>query len=132
MRPSRTVTGLPQIPQPFDPQKSFRGNLLLNFRAGVTSETPLASLRWGPTHNCSECCAPSTEIVEVCLKDCNDQTSAAWSAMPAPFDSVEHGIHVTGPTPAAVRYAWSNFPQCVLFDVHSLPVGPFNVSIIKG
>ena len=31
--------------------------------------------------------------------------------------------------PAAVRYAWSNYPQCVLFE-HALPVGPFNLSVV--
>ena len=29
----------------------------------------------------------------------------------------------------AVRYAWSNFPECVLFDQNQLPVGPFLLTV---
>jgi hypothetical protein len=27
-----------------------------------------------------------------------------------------------------LRYAWSNYPECVLFDQHMLPVGPFSLA----
>ena len=87
-------------------------------------------LTWGPTHNCSVCCGPSTRVVEMCETNCENQTSTTWRVTPAAWDAPAAGLRLQTPTiPKAVRYAWSNFPQCVLFDEHALPVGPFNLSV---
>jgi hypothetical protein len=31
--------------------------------------------------------------------------------------------------PAALRYAWEDFPQCALFNAFGLPVAPFNITM---
>ena len=63
----------------------------------------------------------------MCDKGCDNQTSPAWRTISAPWDG--SGLRLAGSTPNAVRYAWSNYPQCVLFDEHALPVGPFNITV---
>lgn len=127
--------GLPRIPTPEDPiGYSPRADepLLIRFLAGGRHDANL-TLSWKGTHNCSVCCASSTAVVEVCSTGlgCENQTSPAWRMVSAAWDAPAGGLRLqaVSPVPTAVRYAWSNFPQCVLFDQHALPVGPFNLSV---
>eukprot|EP01046_Picozoa_sp_COSAG06_P062417 COSAG06_NODE_14075_length_1192_cov_1.549863_1_plen_144_part_00 len=117
-----------RIPQPDDPAGySPRASepLLITFQR---ADRDKMKLTWGPTHNCSVCCGPSTRVVEMCETNCENQTSTTWRVTPAAWDAPAAGLRLQTPTiPKAVRYAWSNFPQCVLFDEHALPVGAENV-----
>jgi hypothetical protein len=68
---------------------------------------------------------------EVCHKgkDCDNETSSDWTPQDAQWNDAARGLQLaSGPTPIAVRYAWSNYPQCVLFE-HALPVGPFSIRV---
>jgi hypothetical protein len=87
-------------------------------------------LRWGKTQNCSVCCAESTRIVQMCTVSNCTAPGATWvnvSATVTPTRELRVDTLLEGAT--QVRYAWSNFPQCVLFDQFGLPVGPFLLRI---
>jgi hypothetical protein len=136
---------LPRITRPVDPiprpsPRSDEPLMILFTREGASSSSSGGGstdhagglrLTWGPTHNCSVCCGPSTEVVEVCQQGCESQTStSAWRVTGATWDHQRGGLQPqTVAGVAAVRYAWSNFPECVLFDEHGLPVGPFNITV---
>jgi hypothetical protein len=94
--------------------------------------TATGGLVWSGTHNCTICCnASTTEIVEVCSgNDCRNQKSVDWTVAAAQWNQNEGELTViVNATPGAVRYAWSNYPECLLFDGAGLPVGPFNRSV---
>lgn len=122
------VRGLPRITKPIEPARVNSSGLLIQF---MSDGRAVSQLGWGGTHNCSECCSPGgTEVVELCDAGCANETLARWHVAPAVWDGSGLRVQIpAGMEPAAVRYAWSNFPQCVLFDVHALPVGPFNLSV---
>lgn len=86
-------------------------------------------LRWGSTHNCSVCCASGTMAIEVCAaSNCSDP-AAVWRAVPAVTRGSELRADNLVQGAKSVRYAWSNYPECVLFDEHALPVGPFSLLV---
>jgi len=93
-------------------------SLQVSFTAGATA------LHWQATHNCTECCQSQQRAVEVF-----DPTNTEWVSIPA---SVGAGpvLEAHFPFPGSkARYAWSNYPECVLQDTHGLPVGPFLLNI---
>ena len=123
------VQGLPHIPE----VSSACTNKNSPNRLEISFEPTVTDLRWGGTHNCTECCTINTTVVEVCAaNDCTNQTSVAWTAIAARWEH-ESGSHLLTADaltpPKAVRYAWSDYPECVLFDSEGLPVPPFNQSI---
>ena len=86
-------------------------------------------LRWGPTHNCSVCCASNTMVIEVCVaSNCSDP-AVVWRAVPAVTSKSELRAENLVQGAKSLRYAWSNYPECVLFDQHALPVGPFSLLV---
>ena len=96
-------------------------------------------LRWGGTHNCTVCCDATTTVVE--LHRNGEANQSVWDtqlAMPQELvdddsDSQKMAavlLVTTGGQPGdVVRYAWSNWPECVLFDQRDLPVGPFELTL---
>jgi hypothetical protein len=132
---------LPRIPAPLP------GPVQVKSRPGLLADDPSSSfgikfndevtkspfgLVWSGTHNCTVCCnASTTEIVEVCSgNDCRNQNSIDWTVAAARWNQNEGELAVSvNATPGAVRYAWSNYPECLLFDGAGLPVGPFNRSV---
>ena len=131
------VPGLPVIAEPVDPVTVVNNPKDPNAApvAVVRFRPPPSSLSWGPTHNCSRCCDSGTEVVGVCYNahGCDNETAASsqhWSsAAAAVVNEGGVGVQVSGKVPAAVRYAWSNFPECLLFDTHALPIGPFSLTV---
>jgi len=93
-----------------------------------------AAVVWGSTHNCSTCCDISTSVVDVCAAaNCTDPI-VKWTPVSAEWSVSDNALVATvpaaAPRPSAARYAWSNFPECVLFDkVNALPVGPFSLVV---
>jgi len=107
-------------------------------RLGVDFSSSTTRLRWGPTHNCSVCCSAATQVVQVCTDANCTSPATAWQNISAACAGGGAGsdpfppslqAKVLGPAPRAVRYAWSNYPECVLFDQNQLPVGPFSLQV---
>jgi hypothetical protein len=48
---------------------------------GVQFNAAPTSLRWGPTHNCTICCANTTQVLEVCNSDNCDEPKATWDSV---------------------------------------------------
>lgn len=96
--------------------------LQVSFTKGV----PGLALHWGPTHNCTQCCRPEERVVQVLRGN-------VWTDLAAAVDASGPVLQAQVPEGSAaveqVRYAWSNYPECVLFDQHDLPVGPFLLSV---
>lgn len=123
-------TSLPQITAAEGARPISANMLQVWFSPSTTS------LVWGPTHNCSICCTTETQIVLVCLEgvNCTDSRQP-WMNSAAHVvggDDEAPTLQASIPKAAtAVRYAWSNFPECVLFDENQLPVGPFFLPVSK-
>lgn len=89
------------------------------------------SIAWGPTHNCTACCAPGQMVIQASSVATFDPH---FNIQVAPTGS---GPELTGTIPGPTRnasyfrYAWSNYPECVLFGNGSRPLsaGPFSVKI---
>eukprot|EP00054_Salpingoeca_dolichothecata_P001222 m.18497 g.18497 ORF g.18497 m.18497 type:complete len:534 (-) comp11907_c0_seq1:46-1647(-) len=87
-------------------------------------------LRWQPTHNCTTCCDDRGRSVQL-----STTSITQWISAPATVNSsiallvsMPQGIKVQDVK--FVRYAWSNVPECVLFDVEEqLPAGPFYLPV---
>ena len=125
------------------------GGKARTLRVEFTSPAPSAlatTLAWGPTQQCQTCCGVSTQVIEACADaDCGPDANATWRPLQAMLDtnldddaSVAAVVVVVVATlppgflPRVVRYAWSDYPECVLFDVnsvHTLPVGAFNLTV---
>ena len=121
--------GLPRIPS----VSSVCANQNASNRLEIRFQSTVTELRWSGTHNCTECCTANTSVVEICdANECTNQTSMAWTAVPARWEN-DNGSRFLAvdaiASTKAVRYAWSNYPECVLFDSAGLPVPPFNQSI---
>ena len=93
-------------------------------------------LRFGGTKQCRYCCAAPAAALEVLT------TAGVWQNIYPGTD--KHGTtgfnNATGTLqvmlvveppfqPLKVRYAWSDFPECVLYNEWQYPVAPFNVSL---
>jgi hypothetical protein len=96
--------------------------VVFNTSGGVT---------WGKTQNCTTCCTSSLNTtfagasLEVAGADMSD-----WTLLLA--SSVGEAVEIRLPAgfkASYVRYAWSNYPQCVLFDAQQLPVPPFKGAV---
>ena len=99
-------------------------HVVFNTSGGVT---------WGPTQNCTTCCisSPNTTFAGATLEVAGADMSD-WTLLPALTSSVGQAVEAklpVGVSASNVRYAWSNYPQCVLFDAQQLPVPPFKLAV---
>lgn len=121
-------TSLPDVSVPVSAEMTTSTQLSVNFAPAVTA------LSWGPTHNCSACCTPHMRVLSVEVPG-----QADWVNLPATIANEGQtkgestvSLRATVPadmSPSSARYAWSDFPQCVLFDQNGLPVGPFTFEL---
>eukprot|EP00038_Savillea_parva_P009301 m.182602 g.182602 ORF g.182602 m.182602 type:complete len:550 (+) comp15578_c0_seq1:186-1835(+) len=123
------VFGTPNLPHISVAQRAewLPGSSTLDVAFTDSTQT----LQWGPTHNCTLCCDETMATVEVCAaSNCSDPT-VTWTSVRAAWNASANSLRtdVVTPHPHTVRYAWSNFPQCVLFDQNQLPVGPFSLPV---
>lgn len=75
-------------------------------------------------NNCTTCCKASSPFELF--------NGSVWRQVhPASFDSAASNVQLpaTG-ADTQVRYAWSDFVQCVLVNNDSLPLGPFLLNIL--
>lgn len=121
------AVGLPQVSVPDAAAVLGPQQLELGFNVSGGEQ---GGIRWGPTHNCSSCCSTANQVVEACGA-ANCTSDNAWTNLSAVAAGSTLRIQLGDQQPRLVRYAWSNFPQCVLYDRHSLPVGPFVVPVLE-
>jgi alpha-galactosidase len=110
-------------------------------------------LKWLPASGCDihrgtdgnggDCCSVEGihGTVQLCVGDlsntsalsCSNATSVTLDSPPPPENPqslavakmVVFGTAPGGAVPTSIRYAYSNYPQCILFNSDRLPAGPF-------
>ena len=95
-------------------------NVTLRFRPNA----PDAQLRLRDTNQCRRCCgAPAFEVTS--------DAGETW----APAEAVAlsgTAVHVTGRggrPPVALRYAWQDYPECLLHNAEGAPAAPFTTPV---
>eukprot|EP00041_Stephanoeca_diplocostata_P021908 m.518030 g.518030 ORF g.518030 m.518030 type:complete len:556 (+) comp21937_c0_seq3:120-1787(+) len=118
---------------PGDPSSATKATVTSTGAVDIAFNNVPTFLTWGPTHNCTQCCTPATMVVEMGpMSETNNES--AWTACPASpgkdaMGAVVLKVQKAPQSATGARYAWSNYPECVLFDQHHLPVGPFALSL---
>lgn len=106
---------------------------MLHVAVAPVGDAPAATtpdLAWRPTQQCTRCCTAATRVLEACAGTNCTESSPAWRPLPA----VASGDAITaqlpaGTSPQVVRYAWSDYPECVISAANGLPLGPFLMDV---